>query len=208
MNWLSFSRNLSITTPKRAKNCSELLEEIHSFYTLLVLLLCQARIQLPSPQLSHSRKPWLFLSSPMIASAAFSKPQQQRQSRGKIWSRELRRWQLRSPQMRGWQCRARNAPLAIKCGGGNRFWGISSIIYRLQSIKKPKAPQKNNTPSTIHPKILWTKPKIPIFSVKIRSLVQFEGVPVYIALHHGINLKKKALVNLSRTSHPIYTKLN
>ena len=31
--FVKFSRKLGITTPKRAKKCSELLEEIHSFYT-------------------------------------------------------------------------------------------------------------------------------------------------------------------------------
>ena len=88
--FVKFSRKLGITTPKRAKKCYELLKEIHSFYTLWLLLICQARTHLPSAQLSHSRKALLSLSSPIIASAAFSKPQQQRQSRGKIWSRELR----------------------------------------------------------------------------------------------------------------------
>ena len=140
--FVKFSRKSGITTPKRAKKCSVLLKETHSFYTLLLLLNCQARIHLPSSQLSHFRKALLSLRSPMIAIAAFSKPQQQRQSRGKIWSRELRRWQLRSPQMRGWQCRARNAPLAIKCDGGISFWGISSTIYRLSRIEKPETPRK------------------------------------------------------------------
>ena len=114
--FVKFSRKSGITTPKRAKKCSELLKETHSFYTLLLLLNCQARIHLPSSQLSHFRKALLPLSSPMIASAAFSKPQQQRQSRGKIWSSELRRWQLRSPQ-----CKVGNATPAFQCAVGNQM---------------------------------------------------------------------------------------
>ena len=56
--FVKFSRNLSITTPKRAQKCCELLKEIHSFYTLCrgpnarLATNCQARDRATSATLT------------------------------------------------------------------------------------------------------------------------------------------------------------